>query len=482
MVREGDGRWLVPEALGPLMKPGGHGVIWKLMLDNDVFGWFRANGRKGGLLRQISNPLAGTDDTLLALAGQGLGAGAAFGFASCERKVGASEGCNVLMERRLPGRQGTSYCVTNVEYTEFARLGIQDQDQSGSWGEEDGDGTSAFPANTNILYVGLDQVERKVMEGAAQGYAGAGVVLPGMLVNLKKTTTFFCRETRADVSHRAGRLECTMQNIADSLAQVLPEPAPPEASPDLDTFLIFNGRSKVTSSAKKRRKEGPTTEASLRQTPDGSFLDLMRNGKEVLELCGFSVPDVGGAAEYVERGPGFIFLFHPALGPLWHVIAQKVRGGSLAPGSELVLEIAEADVQDLALDGSLVVRAERPMGHLDESGLLKYSQRCGRCRLVDVRVENAGVDWGNDANVYWQHHVERLGGLHVLLEGDAEFEAVGVTFQGSHEFVVPPGHKMVVTQKEDGSLVEDLRASTGPSWAWVYQPGGEGVQLSKALQ
>ena len=25
------------------------------------------------------------------------------------------------------------------------------------------------------------------------------------------------------------------------------------------------------------------------------------------------------------QGPGFIFLFHPALGPLWEVIAQKMK-------------------------------------------------------------------------------------------------------------------------------------------------------------
>lgn len=39
---------------------------------------------------------------------------------------------------------------------------------------------------------------------------------------------------------------------------------------------------------------------------------------------------------YLRRGPGFIFLFHPALGPLWDVIAQKIRGGAVLDGRELV--------------------------------------------------------------------------------------------------------------------------------------------------
>ncbi len=46
--------------------------------------------------------------------------------------------------------------------------------------------------------------------------------------------------------------------------------------------------------------------------------------------------------EYLEKGPGFIFLYHPALGPLWDVIAQKIRGGALMHGSELVLEVMPA--------------------------------------------------------------------------------------------------------------------------------------------
>ena len=49
-----------------------------------------------------SNPLAGTDTTLLALSGSGYMGGKLFGFASCERAVGAAEGMNVLAERRVP--------------------------------------------------------------------------------------------------------------------------------------------------------------------------------------------------------------------------------------------------------------------------------------------------------------------------------------------------------------------------------------------
>jgi hypothetical protein len=44
------------------------------------------------------------------------------------------------------------YNLTNVEYTEFDRLGIRDEPLEGSSGAAQ---LSVFPANTNVLYVGL---------------------------------------------------------------------------------------------------------------------------------------------------------------------------------------------------------------------------------------------------------------------------------------------------------------------------------------
>lgn len=67
-------------------------------------------------------------------------------------------------------------------------------------------------------------------------------------------------------------------------------------------------------------------------------------------------------AEYLARGPGFIFLFHPALGPLWEVIGQKLACGRLAPGAELVLQVAEVAARELDVQGSFLVTAHAPMG------------------------------------------------------------------------------------------------------------------------
>lgn len=56
------------------------------------------------------------------------------------------------------GRWVYEYGVTNVEYTEFEKLGLSDEAVSA------GSKTSVFPANTNVLYVGMRAAQRVVAE------------------------------------------------------------------------------------------------------------------------------------------------------------------------------------------------------------------------------------------------------------------------------------------------------------------------------
>lgn len=52
-VAAADGRWMVSEPLTVVLKPGGHGVIWKLASDDGVFDWLSTQGRKAAIVRQI---------------------------------------------------------------------------------------------------------------------------------------------------------------------------------------------------------------------------------------------------------------------------------------------------------------------------------------------------------------------------------------------------------------------------------------------
>ena len=510
MLDSATGRWLTPvgSPLQPSTKPGGHGALWKLMLDAGAFDWLRLeNHRVAAVVRQISNPLAGADGTLLALAGAGHAGKKRFGFASCPRREGASEGVNVLLRRTISSSDGgpskSSYGVGCVEYTEFRRVGLDVESNAAA--------LASLPANTNVLYVDLEAAERAVVDVP-------GASLPGLIFNRSKTTMHACAASPGSPPRevRAGRLETTMQALADAMMDVVeaefesdtddgdnsdsnPQDRhlTAEQASRLSTFVLYNRRAVVTSSAKRAHVKG----SSLAQTPDGSYLDLARNAADVLASAGWAVPAQGwDEASYMARGPPVVFDHHPALGPLWECVRQKLGSGgpdavedrrrgdssssasfsSLADGSELVLELAEARLCSVSIDGSLRILAARPMGDvanratIDDAG---YDDRGGRVRLERCSFVNDGIDRDDPDNVWWRGQVARRGGCTVLLEGRSEFDARDVTVCGDHTFVVPDGwrFRLLPPSEEslDGFRVVRERLGGGalsePSWWWEYR-------------
>ncbi|CAD7703528.1 unnamed protein product [Ostreobium quekettii] len=337
-------------------------------------------------------------------------------------------------------------------------------------------------------------------------------------------------------------MECMMQNLADSLADNMGAPLPVGRHDLLSTFMVHSQRRKVTSSAKRKRDPKAT---NLRQTPEGSFWDLMANARDVLSLCGVDTPELTPVQEYLSTGPSFIFLFHPALGPLWEVVAQKIQGGALTRGSELVLEVAEARLHNVVVDGSLLVEADDVMGHMavaaaptptvgarngdgpvgDSTGIsrddwtespsasddstsgrdedagpstngsfarpedsgaaerrLVFGCGCGRVWMENVRIRNRGVDWTNPGNVYWKCEVARHQAARVVLRGRSEFSAVDVEIDGDQVFEVPHGCRMDVRGDGRGGFVATLASVDEPSWEWTYEPREDGGVRLELLQ
>ncbi len=398
-----EGKWVMEAPLLLLLHPGGHGALWRMAEELGVFRWFLEQGKHHILIRQINNPIAGIDLGLLALIGVGKKEDKAFGFASCERLKGAAEGVLVLKN------EGGEAHLSNIEYTEFKQHGVENGD---------------FPANTNILYVDIKKVQRVIKENP----------LPGLMLNMKhkiEGTEIF-----------AGRLESMMQNISDTI-------------PASSTFLTYNERRRTISATKRSLQE----DGKLIETPEGAYYDLLYNTHRLLkERCGVVLADFGSEKEYLEKGPSHLFLYHPALGPLFKVIAQKIQGGRLAEGSELQLEIADALLEGLDLEGSLLVEAHNVMGHLSE-GILRYSEQRGKCVLKNVRVRNKGIHHGPH-NSYWTNQIRRHETFKIVLEGHSEFHAEDATFTGSQTITVPDGEKW--TWQHDGSFhVERLPILSG---------------------
>lgn len=445
MIAE-DGTWAMHDHLQPILKPGGHGVIWKVAFDQGVFQWLERFNCRKALIRQINNPVAGVDNGLFALWGIGCHENKDFGFASCFRLLNQPEGMDVLCEKQVDGEY--EYCITNIEYTEFEQRGIKDVPESPN------SPYSRFPANTNILFVDLHAIKRVIEQ----------CPLPGVIINMKNIVT--CRASDGEMRKiHAGRLESTMQNIADYIVDRFPRRLKKGERGDLSTFITYNERRKTISVTKQAYEPGKP----LNGTPEGCYYELMQNYHDVLtNYCHFKLPKQQNEKEYLDLGPTLVIHFHPAFGVLFDVIGQKVQKGILAEGSEWIMEVAEAEITNLHLDGSLLIEADSIMGKPDADGVVNYnSADSGKCILKDVKVVNKGLD-RNANNVFWKHQVHRLEALHIILHGNAEFYAENVHLNGNLKFEVPDGHRMHVEQK-DGRIVSSCKKIKKPTWQWEYQ-------------
>lgn len=450
---EKDGKWCRSDELKLLMKPGGHGVMWKLAKEEGIFEWLEALDRKKVLVRQINNPVAGVDQGILTFCGAGFAEDRAFGFASCPREVGSAEGVNLVLERATPA--GRSCCLTNIEYCDFAKFGIEDLSvtEGSSW--------SRFPSNTNILFADLAAVQEAI----------ASCPIPGMLVNPKKMS--FVDEQGNQKEMEVARLESTMQNLADCFEEWV-DPTMPVNGISLRTYLTWNHRRKTISTTKKQFREG----GSLLETPEGCHYDQLLNAHDLLtNYCHISLPTLPQQQEYLEQGPSFLFSWHPALGPLFAIIGQKLRRGSFAHRSELKLEIAEVDIDHLTLAGSLHVIAENVVGEKNSDGIVSYSNATGKCTLRNVTVLNRGIDTGAQ-NRYWKDEITRLELCEIQILGNGEFIAENITLHGPACIEVQSGTRVTaIIEAGELRLKKELLTETNSGWNYHLAADGS-IQLT----
>lgn len=405
-----EGKWCLGWGGKLLQRPGGHGALWKAAEDQGVFKWLLAHGKDKVLIRQINNPIAGVDFGILGFTGVGFEKNATFGFASCLRQVGVAEGVNVLIEDSA--QEEKRYCLTNIEYCDFEKYGIEDMPA------EEGCAYSIFPSNTNILFGDIRKLQAATKEHP----------FPGMILNFKPLTY------QDDLGHVAvkemARLETLMQNIADHFTY----PA---------TFITYNDRRKTISTAKK----GFQDNKSPIETPHGSYLDYSLNGYDLLKECGVVLPDlVEGRLSPIH------FVYHPALGPLYQVITQKISGGKIDQGGELQLEIADLELKNLILQGSLLITAEQVMGEMDETGILHYSDKVGRCFFKNVTVSNLGMDEAAQSQ-FWKNEIFRTESCEIFLEGESELIAEDVILRGDLKITVPHGKRARLFMQQDNLVI-----------------------------
>lgn len=443
ITEEGD--WSLSHCLTLTLKPGGHGIIWKLAQQKGVFQQLTSQGYHQAFVRQINNPLANIDCSLLALIGMGSKNHKSLGFLSCERLLHSSEGINVLIEQQE--NETYSYSITNIEYTDFDKKKIGEEPLA------NGSPFSKYPANTNILFINIPAIQQALKK----------CPLPGKLINMK-TVVPYIDSSGNKTELKGGRLESTMQNIADYLQDTFSHPLEKEEYTDcLQTFIIFSDRIKTISTTKKSYKAG---ESSL-GTPEQAYYDYLFNNRELFEKkCHFSLTPFCSLEEYLERGPNCIIIFHPALGPLYSIIAQKIQRGRLAENAELQLDLAELYMKDLDLEGSLLIESPSPLGGTNAEGHLLYHHPA-RCCLKNVKIHNKGID-RQATQTYWKNHLVRHEALKITLDEGAEFHAENITIEGDHHFEVPAYHCLTLSLNNQGKLTSQLKKMAHPSWRWHY--------------
>ncbi len=435
-----DGNWLCDD-LGLILKPGGHGMIWQLAQDLGFFDSVKKQKKKNILVRQINNPASSIDYGLLAFIGAGIKEKKHFGFASCPRVIGSKEGMDVVKvlaeDKKAPS---FTYTLTNIEYTEFKKCGLQDIENSPD------SGMSAFPSNTNILFARIEALEKVLNKG----------VFPGPILNFK--------------GGKSARIELMMQNIADSLGDSFDKPLEPEDLSCLNTYLTYNERKKTISVTKNKWSPGE----KLDETPAGALFDHLGLMKTLLMRCDIKTPALD-KDDYLKNGPSFCFFYHPAIGPFFSVIAQKIHGGVLSEGSFLNLNIAEVDVKNLDLEGALVVQAKNPTGFDGK----KHTHLSGKCTLRNVTIRNKGQKRGPPFKAVMQAAIEGEA-LEIEIEGYGEFIAEDITFTGPQKIEVPSG--VCIRAVQDGAYVKlEKSPIKSPTWIWQYHLEQGEISLGKKL-
>lgn len=438
------GTWVIKDFHELTLKPGGHGVLWKQALDEGIFDWFKTLNKTKLLIRQINNPIASTDYGILSLLGYGIDNDKAYGVLSCKRLVHSPEGMNVFCERET--NYGYEYGITNIEYTEFSKKGIEDRpvEENGLF--------SVYPSNTNILFVDIESVIEAVKINP----------IPGMIINMKTEFTHLNSKGEPE-GVLGGRLESTMQNIVDVMFDKFPVRQEIIDQKDLKTFLLFNERHKTISVTKNRFKGFHQLEG----TPFHSHYTLLKNYHDLLKnYCNIIVPEFCSFKEYIEFGPNFIVDLHPAIGPLWRIISQKINGGEIFDHSELILEIANLEIKDFYLRGSFLIQSNDPMGIKFSESKLNYSHYGGRCTLYNVKIINNGIN-KSYRNVYWSNEIKRKESFTLILHGNSEFYAKNVNFEGNYLIEVEDGF-VVEAYDHRGKVKFKKKKINEPRWIWNY--------------
>jgi UTP---glucose-1-phosphate uridylyltransferase len=259
------------------------------------------------------------------------------------------------------------------------------------------------------------------------------------------------------------RLESSMQNVADSLTSRLSMATQTKVD-DLATFLLLGDRKKMKSEIKSAPQPGRTPLT----TPPSGLYDWNTAMRQLFTECRIIVPAAQSLEEFLRNGPSVLLSIHPAMGPFWDVIAQKISGGRFAEGSEVELEIAELSCKELAVDGSFRLIADTVTGPVKETEGRSFTDKVGRAKLSHLTVINTGVK-NRDPRAVLNGTIDRSESCQIRLEGFSELVAEDVTIRGNFHLTVPNGKRAILTQVPSGGVATRFEDISTPGWTYAVE-------------
>mmetsp|Transcript_17097 Transcript_17097/g.39069 ORF Transcript_17097/g.39069 Transcript_17097/m.39069 type:complete len:705 (-) Transcript_17097:118-2232(-) len=333
LALDDDDRWTVQT------KPHGHGDVHHLLYREGLVDKWEEEGRTHVVFLQDTNELV--INSVIPVLGVSIAKGFDMNSICIPRLAGEAAGAIARLEHKSDPSKSL---VINVEYNQLDPLLRSQGDCKGDVADPD-TGYSPYPGNANNLVIGLEAYA-KTLRGEDQG-----VVLE--FVNPK-----YKDETRTDFK-KPTRLECMMQD--------LPKLFQKELGSDVnigftmfDRWFTFSPAKNSLESGIEAVEKGSAAPGTMSSAESDKYIQNQRK----LRFAGVDIPVTSVPDDLVAVGgipvvPGPRVVLGSSFAVSQEEILAKVRGddNTISERSSLVLEGHHLTIQNLDLDGALVIKA-----------------------------------------------------------------------------------------------------------------------------
>ncbi|MCX5727010.1 MAG: UTP--glucose-1-phosphate uridylyltransferase [Candidatus Saganbacteria bacterium] len=348
--------------------------------------------------------------------GMGITSSRPFGFLTVPRKAGFAEGAIVNVKAEGQTK------IINIEYTNLKASGISDEADPST-------GYSHYPANVAGYYEHLKKLLPLIEKER----------FPGEVLNLSKKNKAF-REGR-EIDIVGDRPEAQRQGIAEAIHGT--------AEHELPHVLGYERRFFMPA---KEQYEPKTFFFMADKTAESARQQYINMFAEWLTGAGIKIPsreyvavDKKGNKENIALFDSVIIELTPCFANRHEILTQKIKGGEIKEGSTLYLSGFHSKMEDLSLNGTLIIDVENETGASRGNRIIPNAQATGKYRIQGLTVINKGFAKKIDGNGVWHGELEEKESCRIVIKGNGELEIKpGVVIYGQTDIIVNGGESVTI--------------------------------------